>query len=177
RRYAVGVGLLGQNPQALGHRDQVGDRLGAELLEYSVAVRLDGSFRNAERVRRLLVHASPHDELKDLSFPGGQCFQKRMRVSQPLLMFPFCIVPRDRSFDALEQGMRGNRLGKEILGAGLYGFDRHRNIAVTGKKDDWKWGTDLNEPALQRGPAQAWQADIKQDASNFSPRADPGQKL
>jgi len=60
----------------------------------------------------------------------------------------------NRAFDTCKQLLPRYRLRQEILGAGLDGLHAHRDVSVTGQKNNRQRGSLFDQLVLQFGPAQ-----------------------
>ena len=74
-------------------------------------------------------------------------------------------VAHQRALDRFDQGLFGNRLRQEVLGAGLDGPDAGWNIAMAGQEDDRQGIARRDQASLQFGAAQAGHPHVEQDAS------------
>src|SRR4051812_42290979 len=77
------VGVIDQ-PQALGKRHKICNRMCAKFGDDALPVSFDGALGNSQSKRGLFVHFSAYYEIENLAFPGGESFQQRACVAQPL---------------------------------------------------------------------------------------------
>src|SRR5215470_16187998 len=82
-----------------------------------------------------------------------------------VLMFTTCPVALDRSRDRVQKILLPKWFGEEIDGTGLHGSHRHRNISMSGDKNNRNSNVGLCQLGLEVETAQSRQSDIEHEAA------------
>src|SRR4051794_40693532 len=107
-----------------------------ELFHRSMSMCFDGPFRGPEFVRYLLVELAPHDQGKDLAFPGREAGNGSVHGPEPKLPFMGLIASSKGALDCFDQILSGHRLQQEIFCTVFDRPDTGRDVPVAREKDD-----------------------------------------
>ncbi|MNN04850.1 hypothetical protein D3C81_1175890 [compost metagenome] len=126
---------------------------------------LDRYLADADLARNLLVEQPGHGQRHDL----GLARRQRLVVGAQRLHLPHPQAPNpvfvERGGHRVEQVLVADRLGQEVLGAGLHRRHGHRNVAVAGHEDDGDVDAHLGQPGLEVEPARPAQPHIEHQAA------------
>jgi hypothetical protein len=145
RYYSLGV----EKAQAFRNGDEFRKGLNLHLLHHSMAMSFDGSYRCPQLVCDLLVDLASNDKVENLSFPRGQKPYQASETIQLAKLTSPGLLKSERAFDGADELIGGDRLGQDVLGAGLDCLHRGRNIGVAGQKDDRQGRAEIDQPGLQ----------------------------
>ena len=109
---------------------------------------LDGGFGNADIAGNLLAKAAARDLDHDLALPGAQRLEALPEHGQGFFILPPSAITRKAELDGVEELLITERLREELNGAPLHRLHRHRDVAVPGDEDDWKFPVRRGELAL-----------------------------
>ena len=113
----------------------------------------------------LLVDAAGHEQRHDLSLACGQRFVTPPQIGELSLVLKPGAITAECCLYRIEQILVTQRFGQEFDGTGLHCSHRHRNIAVTGNKDDRNGIVFPCQLLLEVEPTQAGESDVGDDTA------------
>src|SRR2546427_5844982 len=118
------------------HSDQFCQGVSLHLVHHVTAMDLHGDFTGPKVISDLLIEHARNYQSHDLALA---CGQRRVAVSQLAkltLLLARHTVAVQSLVDRIQQVLVREGLGKELHRTGFHGLHRHRNISMTGDKDD-----------------------------------------
>src|SRR6516165_6389701 len=112
------------------------DRSNLHLSHCVAAVKFHRDLTDAQIESDLLVEAPTCHLLQDLAFAPSERVEAAGVSIHDLYGRPLGNVPFDANHDRVEQNLVSNGLGEEVHSSGLHRLDGHRNVAMSGKKND-----------------------------------------
>src|SRR5215469_1292813 len=162
------VGIARQPPgraQLRRYGDKIGQRARLHLAHHVGAMDLGGDLAGPDLSGDLLVHAAHHHQRHDGPLPRGQRFIALAQDGHLLLLLAPVAITMQSDLHRVEQVLLAERLGEELHRARLHGADRHRDIAVSGEKNDRQTDVGLVELALEVEPTLFRQAHVENEAA------------
>ena len=94
-----------------------------------------------------------------------QCFETLLERARSLFLLLVGTILRKRKIDRIEKVLLAKWLGQELNGASLHRLHRHRDIAVSGNKNDRELDIGCSQLALKFQTARPRQPYIKHKTS------------
>ena len=95
-RLSVGHGVVVQNADPLGQRNQLGQALSLHLLHHHAAMGLDGPLGRSQRVADLLVEFAANDQFENLPLARRQRREASANAVQGALLIAPCLLMCER---------------------------------------------------------------------------------
>src|SRR5262249_2442368 len=108
-----------------------------------------GDLADADVIRDLLVEATGHHQGHHLTLARGERFEARPQRGDCLFVLHPRVVSREAQLDRVQQVLIAERFGQELDSASLYRLDRHRDVAISGDKDDRNMNVCRRELSLK----------------------------
>jgi hypothetical protein len=122
---------------------------------------LDCDLGDAQFFGDQLVHHAGSHEGEHVALAGSQRLVQQSKIRNGLLARPPFLIRGERPGYGVNHFLRADRLGQEVDSAGLHGLDGHRDIAMTGHKDDRDADTRFVQIYLKVKTAYSRQPDIE----------------
>src|SRR5437868_1992123 len=156
--------LFRREVQLVGHPGQVRQRSGLHLSHHLAAMDLYSDLADADRVRDLLVEATGHHQGHHLTLAGGEGLEARPQRGYCLFVLQPPAISREAQLNRVQQVLIAEWLGQKLDRSSLYRLNRHRDVAVSGNKDDRNMNVRGRQLSLKIETASAGQSDIEHEA-------------
>ena len=146
------------------HPTEFGNRPGLHLSHQMAAMHLHGRLGDAQIAGDLLAKPALVDLNHDLALACSQSCETLPDRSQGFFTLTPGAIAREADLDGIKEILIAIRLREELNSAPLHRLHRHRDIAVPGDKDDWKFLLRRRELALKVETTSPRQSHVEHQA-------------
>src|SRR6266436_2431285 len=129
------------------------------------AMDLHGDFAGPQLKSDLLIEHSRNYQGHNLTLAYSQSRVALSQFGKVTLLLARHTVAIQSLADRIQQVLVLERLGQELHGTGFHGLHRHRNISMSGDKDDGNLHTRITQLALKVQTVDARKAHVQNKAA------------
>src|SRR5258707_11335577 len=162
---ALGLPFSGRKLQFRRHSNQFCQGFVPHFPHHVAAMNLDGDLADPELKSDLLIEHTRNHQAHDFALARAQGL---VTFSQPgivtLLAAPDSVAIQSL-LDCVQQVLVVERLGQKLHGTRFHGLHRHRNVSVTGNKNNWDLDARVGQLTLKVQTIDAGKVYIQNQAT------------
>src|SRR6266699_3570305 len=126
---------------------------------------LHGDFAGPKLISDLLIEHARNHQFHDLALAWGERLVALSQPTELTLLLAGHTIAVQSLVDCVQQVLIAEGLGKELHCAGFHRLHRHRNVSVTGNKDDGNADARIAQFALKIQTSYSTQSHIYNQAT------------
>src|SRR3981189_1838677 len=129
------------------------------------AMDLHRDFAGPEIKSYLLIEHARNHQAHNLALSCGQGFMTLFQFGDLILLFASRPVAIQRLVNSIQQVLVPERFGQKFHRTGFHGPHRHRNVSMTGDKDDRYPNSRVRQFALKVQTVDSWESHVQNQAT------------